>query len=278
MSDYINHECSSLQHGFSFIHNTSCGESISASHIDKDLFSVFVLIDGELDYIVEGKQIHLTNNDILLVGNNELHQSIFKKDCHSEYILLMINLDFFIKNNCTDLADIVFNRTLGSNNIILAKKVKESGIFNIIERLDKYTSETPSNLTVVSSVIIELLYNLNRHVTKSQKNIHKQEKIKNIIEYINNNLTQNLSLKDISEHFYLTEQHLCRLFKQNTGFTVHKYISYKRVVLTREYYLKGMPLSVACEKAGFGDYSAFYRTYSKIMNEPPHQSLSKLFF
>ena len=272
MADRISNECQSSQHGFSFIHSVSLGESVSASHIDKDLFSIFILLDGEIDYIVEGKRIHLLPKDMLLVGNNEIHQSIFKKGLECEYVLLMVNLDFFIKHNCTDLSDIFFNR---SDNIIRADRVLESGIYDIIKRLDGYTKEKNPNLVVVSSVIIELLYNLDRQVAKTGKQHYKQEKIKDIIEYINNHLTEKISLEDIANHFYLTRQYLCRLFKQSTGFTVNKYISYKRIVLVRELHLGGMPLSLACEKAGFGDYSAFYRAYYKIMNAPPREDISK---
>ena len=74
----------------------------------------------------------------------------------------------------------------------------------------------------------------------------------------------------------MSREYLCKLFKEGTGFTVNKYISYKRIVLVREYNLKGMSLAVACEKVGFNDYSAFYRAYHKIMNESPSQGMSKI--
>ncbi len=275
MVDNIRGECSSNLHGFSYVHTVSRGENVSASHIDRDLFSVFVLLDGKMDYIIEGKRCSLSPKDILLVGNNELHQSVFKEGLRCEYILLMLNLDFFIKHNCTDLSDMFVNRSMGSDNIIRGECVLASGLYNIIERLDLYTKEKEPNLVVISSVIIELLYNLDRQVTKSGNQSYKQEKIKDIVAYINEHLTEKISLEQISNHFYLTQPYLCRLFRQSTGFTVKKYISYKRIVLVRELHLGGTPLAIACEKAGFPDYSAFYRAYCKIMNEPPRQSISK---
>lgn len=271
MADFIERRCASSRHGFSYIHSKSHERGALETHIDKDVFSVFVLLDGEIDYIVEGKRLNIKKNDMLLVGNNELHRRVLKENSVCEYILLMVNLDFFIKNNCTDFADVVFNRVLGGNNIIPAQKAKESGILEVIKRLDGYASEEPVNLTVVCSVVIELLYHLNRLITKSHKTDYKYESIKSIIEYINEHLTEKMLLADIAKHFYLTEEYLCRLFKQNTGFTVHQYIAYKRIVLTREFYLKGIPLTSACEKAGFGDYSTFYRAYKKIMDEPPRK-------
>ncbi len=278
MDTVLNCECFSKEHGFSYIHAVSRGSNTSVSHVDKDWFSIFLLLDGTVDYVIEGKKVHVTPKDIVLVSNNEIHYSIVKNDNMCDYILLMINLEFFIKNNCTEFDDMVFNRTLGSDNIIDAQKVLNSGIFDIFKRLDSYAKEQPVCLTVLNSVIIELLYNLNRQVKKSNNSNYKHEKIKNILTYINSNLSEDLSLDDIATKFFLTKQHLCKIFKENTGFTVNKYISYKRIVVVRELCLKGMQLSQACSEAGFNDYSAFYRAYSKIMHEPPRKSLSKMNF
>lgn len=275
MNTVLDCKCFSKEHGFSYIHAVSYGSNTSVSHVDKDLFSIFLLLDGTLDYVIEGKTVHVTPKDIILVGNNEIHYSVAKNDNKCEYILLMINLEFFIKNNCVEFDDMVFNRTLGCDNIIGAQKVLSSGIFDIFRRLDSYAKEEPACLTVLNSVIIELLYHLNRQVKKSNNLNYKHEKIKDILAYINSNLNEDLSLDGIAAKFFLTKQHLCKMFKENTGFTVNKYISYKRVVVARELYLKGMPLSQACCEAGFNDYSAFYRAYYKIMREPPRKSLSK---
>ena len=274
MKDFLNFECKSQEMGFSYIHSNVLNDAFSVAHVDRDLFSIVMLLDGELDYVIEGKQVHIHPNEVLLVGNNELHHTITQKDCKCEYILLMINLDFFIKNHCTEFTDMVFNRALGCDNIISADKVMESGIYDIFRRLSKYMQEKPICVTVAKSVLVELLYNLNKQVMKSVQSNYKQEKIKNIISYINEHLAEDLSLEQIAEEFFFSRQYLCKIFKENTGFSVYKYISYKRIVLAKELYSKGMSLSEACRCAGFNDYSAFYRAYTKIMGESPQKSLS----
>lgn len=276
MNAFPNSEYCSKELGFSYICAVSNGANASVAHVDKDWFSVFLLLNGSVDYVIEGNVVHMNPHDVILVGNNELHYSVVKNGEPCNYILLMLNLEFFIKNNCGDFDDMVFNRALGRDNVIAAEKVLSSGIFDIFKRLDSYINEKPVCLTVVNSVIVELLYNLNRQVKKSNNANYKHEKIKNILTYINSNLNnEDLSLDDISSKFFMTKQHLCKTFKENTGITVNKYIAYKRIVVARELYLKGEPLSQACIKAGFNDYSVFYRAYSKIMHEPPRKSLSK---
>lgn len=278
MSGFSGYELQSRQYGFCYIRGIEREESRAVSHIDKDLFSVFMLLSGELDYIIEGNCLHIKPNDVVLVSNNELHHSIIKEGCECDYILLMLDLDFFIKNDCDDFAHMVFHRAMGRGNVIPAERIIQSGIGDIFKRLDIYAQKEPVSLPVVKSVIIELLYNLNAQSTKTEESSYQQKNVKKIIEYINNNLTERLTLDSIAGEFFLTKQYLCKVFKAGTGITINKYISYKRVVLVRELYSKGDSLSVACEKAGFSDYSSFYRAYSKIMNEPPRKSLSKIDF
>lgn len=278
MSAVLGCECISREYGFSYIHSTERESGRSVSHVDKDLFSIFMLLSGELDYVIEGNCLHIKPNDVVLVSNNELHHSIIKDGCECDYILLMLDLDFFIKNDCDDFTHVVFNRAMGSGNVIPAETVVSSGISDIFKRLDGYVMQSPVSLPVVKSVIIELLYNIDRQSAKSGRGGYQQKDVKKIIEYINQNLTERLTLDDIAAKFFLTKQYLCKVFKAATGITINKYVSYKRVVLVRELYSKGASLSEACEKAGFNDYSSFYRAYSKIMNEPPRKSLSKIDF
>lgn len=267
-------QCESSQYRFSYVHYAGKGTP-SVTHIDKDLFSVFMLLDGEALYDIEGKRIRLTANDILLVSNNELHRSLANQKKRCEYLLLMVNLDFFIRNNCTHFSEMVFNRTPGNDNLIPAKTVLDYGIADIFLRLDGYCREKPVEKAVVNGVIVELMYRLDQHAVKSRSATYSQGKIGAILDYINENITERLSLDDIAKHFYLTKQYLCKTFKKNTGYTVNRYIAYKRIALVKEAYFSGMTLSEACYKAGFNDYSSFYRAYSKITDESPRKGLSQ---
>lgn len=276
----ITYECNNRDYGFSYMHKTTnmIHEKSNPPHIHKDLIEIFMLINGDVDYVIEGNQFHVNPYDVILVNNNELHRSIAKANSTFECILLSINLDFFIKNNCNDFNDMVLNRKIGTNNVIPAETIIKSGIYDIYMKLEKYTKEEPVCHTVVKSVIIELLYNLNKHITKTTDTNHSQKDIKSIIEYINNHLTEELSLDSIANHCFVTKQYLCKIFKANTGFTIKQYISYKRIVLVRELYSSGMSISEACSRAGFNDYSNFYRTFTKIMHEPPKKNLLNIKF
>ncbi len=272
-------ECGSNDIGFSYSHITITEKRSKSTppHKHKDLFEIFILLNGNVDYVIEGKIFHINPYDIVFVNNDELHKSIIN-DSAVEHVLLSINLDFFVKNDCDEFSDMIFNRKNGTNNVIPAETVITSGLYDIFMRLEKYTQEKPFSLTVIKSVIIEFLYNMNKQVIKSSDFNYNQKNIKNIIQYINDNLTETLSLDMIANHFFLSKQYLCKVFKANTGFTIKNYIAHKRIVLVRELYSSGMSLLEACMQAGFNDYSNFYRTFTKTMHEPPKKNLSNVKF
>ena len=52
-----------------------------------------------------------------------------------------------------------------------------------------------------------------------------------------------------------------RLFKAQTGSTVHAYIRQKRLLWAARLIREGVPAGKAAADSGFGDYSAFHRAF-----------------
>ncbi len=94
-----------------------------------------------------------------------------------------------------------------------------------------------------------------------------------IIEFLDCNFHKDISLDQISKHFFVSKFHLCRSFKRRNGISIHSYISNKRVMLARELIRSGEPAQSAAFKVGFADYSAFYRAYVKFLGNSPAQEV-----
>ena len=50
---------------------------------------------------------------------------------------------------------------------------------------------------------------------------------------------------------------------------MHAYVNQKRILYAKKLIESGVTASVAAERVGFGDYSAFYRAYVKIIGKSP---------
>ena len=62
---------------------------------------------------------------------------------------------------------------------------------------------------------------------------------------------------------------MMHLFKRETGYTIGKYISEKRLYLANQYIQKGKPLTEVCYLTGFKSYGAFYYAYKKRYGVSP---------
>ena len=94
-------------------------------------------------------------------------------------------------------------------------------------------------------------------------------KIAPALSYINENLTNELNIDDMAALCYLSRYHFMRLFKAQTGCTVHNYIRQKRLVLAARLIREGMSASAAAAECGFVDYSAFHRAFTKTFRVSP---------
>ena len=92
-----------------------------------------------------------------------------------------------------------------------------------------------------------------------------------VIFYVNDNLTEDLSLDKIARHLFVTKHYLCRAFKAQTGLSVHSYITKKRMILASSMIASGELPSQVAYSVGFGDYSTFYRAYVKYNGCAPSQ-------
>ena len=90
-----------------------------------------------------------------------------------------------------------------------------------------------------------------------------------ILNYINNHLSEDLSLSNICKKYYISTSQLYRLFKKATGTTVLEYVTHKRLMLAKGMLIEGEKASDVFSKCGFHDYSTFYRAYKKHFGASP---------
>ena len=58
-------------------------------------------------------------------------------------------------------------------------------------------------------------------------------------------------------------------FKNETGYTLHGFVSQKRLMYAAELIKEGSPVSDAALKCGFSDYSAFLKAFKKVFGALP---------
>lgn len=268
----------SPEYGFRYTHSVNSRPNMSdfKLHNHNEFQELLIFLDGDAEFRVEGTTYFLRPYDIVVTQNTEMHMICHRSPSRYERIVVSLDNNFFVKNNCEEFKEIFTSRPLGVDNLIGGDAVQKRGIAEIIGRLEGYIREQggeAGSAVVIKSILLEFLFNLNRLSKKSKSSSRQDGQVKDIIVYINENITSELNLDIIADNFFMNKYHLCHIFKEQTGFTVNKYITYKRILLARELYAAGRTLTQASVEAGFGNYSNFYKMYMKETGVPPREGM-----
>lgn len=231
-------------------------------------YEIYLFMQGDAKYIVEEKNYDLSHGDIIIIRKQEMHKVFHTSTNEYRRIIIMLSPDFFSKNSCEEFENIFLLDTPKAGNKIRSDIVKSSGLYDAFMRFKNYSNNFSTPYTIVAkSVLFEILYLLNK--ISCFENPEINENIRNIIHYLNNNFTDNISLNTLCDKFYISKYHLCHVFKKATGLTVQQYIKEKRLTKALELISNGSSLTETALQVGFDNYSSFFRAFTKRYQSNP---------
>jgi AraC family transcriptional regulator len=96
------------------------------------------------------------------------------------------------------------------------------------------------------------------------------QKLKQVVDYIQDNLAQAISLDAIANYLGISRYYFCRLFKQSTGLSLHQYVIQQRVERAKQLLLQGkmsiVDIALVC---GFSHQSHLHRHFKRITGVTP---------
>lgn len=99
------------------------------------------------------------------------------------------------------------------------------------------------------------------------------ERIKNVISYIQTNLGKTTVMKELTETAYLSESRLFHLFKTEIGIPIRKYILWCRIRQAIKLVIEGSSLTQSAQVSGFADVAHLNRTFVSFFGMSPSHVL-----
>lgn len=246
-----------------------------------DGYELFFLLNGDLNYYIEGVGMHLERGNLVLINPYDFHRrEIVKGD---SYERIVIN----IKDSCmgkissekTDLSACFHNLPADKSNIL---KLNEQQIVEYTLCAQHLSRELESgeygSEILADTYIKQILIMINRISKKTNyvgiKNI-MPSLVSNTIGYIEQHITEEITLEVLSHYFHHNGTYISRCFKKTTGISLQQYIIRKRITLAKKYLCEGCSPYDACFLAGFNDYSNFSRTFTKQASHSPRKFQSQ---
>ena len=244
-----------------------------------DFNKIIIFISGDVSYIIEGKSYNLKPWDILFVNNHDIHKPIVNSSQTYERIIIWINSKFLESHNYENCDLTKCFKLVDEKRLIIIRLNNDfqKELKDLIYLLESSLNSKEFGSTLLSnSLFIQLIIYLNRiHIYNKyiqDENIFKYDKeIENILLYINQNLSEDLSIGTLSQKFFISRYYLMHKFKKETGYTLHNYILSKRLFKAKELIKSGTPITTASMQCGFNDYSSFLRSFKKTFNCSPRE-------
>lgn len=243
---------------------------------------IIVFLSGNVTYVIEGTTYRLKPWDILLVKSHDVHKSIIDKNDTYDRIVLWVDNDFLLKystpscdlTTCFQLAD-----KKSFNLIRLDSKLQEKLQTTVANLEEAFQSSDFGSSLLAQSLFLEFLIYLNRiYLNNSyiydQNSFENDQQIVAIINYIKEHLSDDLSIDNIANEFFLSKHYLMHKFKAKTGYTLHNYILNRRLFKAMELIKEGTPITNAASLCGFQDYSTFSRAFRKNYHCSPKEFFS----
>lgn len=134
----------------------------------------------------------------------------------------------------------------------------------------------PANKMLIKSDLLRIWHFLCsssvRAAAQKKSSNEKIALIKNIMQYIKDNLQLNLSVMELSRHFHMSEGYLCRFFKAEVGMTAVEYINYCRIATACSMLAEtDKSISEISSDCGYNNISYFNRTFRRRMGCSPRE-------
>lgn len=240
-------------------------------------YEIFFFLSGNVNYIIEGKNYSLRPGDVLLTSSSDIHRPDIHPGKPYERVVIWLADDFFghLKDLYgEDLTACFTDAALKDYRLIRPDSQNILHLKQLCAKISeaKHSMEIGS-AALASAYLTEFLVHVSRAYYDTPDSVKydvtENEKVNQIISYINENLTENISLDDLAAKFYISKYYLSRQFKQFTGLSLYQYIVKKRLILARNMLRKGYSVMDSCLQCGFGDYSNFLKAFKREFGRNP---------
>ncbi len=240
-------------------------EKIDNNHCH-DFYEILYVVRGTGKYVVEGTEFVVRPRTLMLFRPFVYHHVTLEDGAYERVVIHFPKSA--IPAPALSMLEKLTEDTDGSGNYYPPSAISDS----LISAFDRFEVSAglpeEERIAYVKVVLAEIIILIS--ASKGELMLNTEEELgARVIRYLNSNIEHSINLDKLAKRFFVSKYHLCRAFKKHNGISVHGYLVQKRITYAKQLIESGETASGAAYKVGFGDYSAFYRAYVKIVGKSP---------
>lgn len=226
---------------------------------------------GTFKISVDMHDLVVENEAFLLLPGNIMHT--FDLPAHCEESAIVFDPKMLVMTHYDEVQSELFDALLSSNIPIPPIITAEHPAFNRIDKLYRYcarhgATKNASHRLLIKAKLLEIiaLYHEYGLLTRkdSRKNIiqSKQDKLKDLLNYIDSHFAGPMTIRDASLRLGVTDQYFCRYFKKVTGMSFTEYLNDLRLRrAAKDIELTTRPISDIAFENGFENAGYFFKSF-----------------
>ena len=235
---------------------------------------ILLLLTGGGGYCIDGQRYLLQAGDIVLVGSRSIHRPELDPGVPYERIIIYVSPEYLQQVSTPD-CDLLSVFSGDRGHVLRLPEGRRGRLFQLAAGLEHDLAREEFGREILSSAgLLRLLVEIGRVRDRSDPSassplMPRSDRIREILRHIDEHLTEDINIEELAQTFFLSKFHMMRQFRQETGTTIHLYVTQKRLMLARAYIDSGMRATEACYRSGFRSYSSFTRACAKHLGITP---------
>lgn len=233
-------------------------------------FIFLYVTDGELSVSTHSTNCSLCKGDVLLLSP----EHTFDLSASTSNTVLFLSLDdqFIYKQCGINISFICNSAEEPQKDYGELKKI-------ILQIFSLFTESPEKNQFLIMGklyYLLDMLVNnsINDSKISSGKNelIKYKDRKKEIINYIEENYQEHITLQDLADYLYLTPQYVSAFFKKNFSVTFKQFLNKKRLFhAERAIKYTNNPLVDIASDCGFSNFQTFYKNFVSVYKKSPNE-------
>ncbi len=240
-----------------------------------DCLEIYYSISGGKQFFVDTRLYDNRDGDLFVINQFETHKPVLADGTHHERIVISIHPEYpaALSTPDTDLGACFTQRGDGfchRASLSRAERTQLNGLVRRCLSAHGYGADIQENACFTELML--LVNGLYAPVpATAAEPAASGGLVSYILTYINQRITEPMTIEALAEAFFLSRGYICRLFKQETGTTISKYIVARRISMAKRLLAEGCSVHETCERSGFGDYAHFIRAFGQAVGVSPKQ-------